>query len=90
MCAMVMFSLHSNVETTELSTGMINNSPTHLLLRSRLGGLFSRPPNMRCFAPLIQECVSMVTLVCAHSPIVLTTSELVLCPPGNDMDYIRN
>ena len=31
--------------------------------------------NVWCFVPLIQECVSMATLVCAHGPTVLTDPE---------------
>ena len=43
MCAMVTFSLHSNIESTGLLTDMTKNSPPRLLLRLRFGGQLSRP-----------------------------------------------
>ena len=31
--------------------------------------------NTQCFAPFVRECVSMATLVCAHSTAILTNRE---------------
>ena len=74
---MVMFSLCSNVETTKLNYRQVQLRKVQLASRFARGlvaysaGLL----NARCFVPLVQECVSMVTLVCALSPTVLTNHE---------------
>ena len=89
---MVMFSLCLNTESTR-DQSMTKNRP-RLSLRLRLGGLQASQNVWR----FVQECISMATLVCAHSTAILTNrgpSELVaeahpLCPPGKDMDYKKN
>ena len=70
---MATFSLRLNMITTKLPTGITKNSPTHFTrgLMACLAGL----PNTWHFAPLVQECISMATLVCAHGPTFLTNRE---------------
>ena len=93
---MAMFSLCSNVESTpRLLTGMTKNRP-HLSLRLRPGGHDTEQAsrNTWCFAPFLQECISMATLVCAQGTTILTNcepSELSACyvPSGNNVDCTR-
>ena len=81
MCGIVTFSLRSNFKSTCIT------KTVHLAFCFARGSVA-----YLAGCALVQECVSMATLICAHGPTVLTNPDLVtrvhlLCPPGYDTDY---
>ena len=79
-----------------IETGMIENRLSRLLLRERLGGLLSMACEHKalCASALKMHLHDHHVCMFVHTallfwPILSVHRAHLLCPPGNDMDYIR-